>query len=73
MGIIGLTNLLAFRLYMVSIEKEINTNLKELRRKKKTAMNEGLIITLLIVNIALSGAALLGVFVMLGIVRGGQE
>jgi hypothetical protein len=36
-------------------------------------MNEGLIITLLIVNIALSSAALLGVFVMLGIVRGGEE
>ncbi len=32
-------------------------------------MNEGLIITLLIVNIALSAAALLGVFVVLGMMR----
>jgi hypothetical protein len=31
-------------------------------------MNEGLIVTLLIVNIALSAAALLGVFVVLGMV-----
>jgi len=36
-------------------------------------MNEGLIITLLIINIALSGAALLGVFVVLGMVRGKEE
>lgn len=40
---------------------------------KSFAMNEGLIITLLIVNVALSGAALLGVFVVLGMVRGGEE
>lgn len=39
----------------------------------KTTMNEGLIITLLIVNIALSGAALLGVFVVLGMVRGRED
>ena len=36
-------------------------------------MNEGLIITLLIVNIALSGAALVGVFVALGMLRGKEE
>ena len=36
-------------------------------------MNDGLILTLLIVNVALSGAALLGVFVVLGLVRGGEE
>lgn len=36
-------------------------------------MNEGLIVTLLVVNIALSGAALLGVFVVLGTVRGREE
>jgi len=32
-------------------------------------MNDGLIVTLLIVNIALSGAALLGVFVVLGMLK----
>ncbi len=36
-------------------------------------MNEGLIVTLLVVNIALSGAALLGVFVALGMLRGKEE
>jgi hypothetical protein len=36
-------------------------------------MNEGLIITLLIINIALSGAALVGVFVALGMLRGKEE
>lgn len=36
-------------------------------------MNEGLIITLLVVNVALSTAALLGVFVVLGKVRGREE
>ncbi len=36
-------------------------------------MNEGLVITLLIINIALTGAALLGVFVVLGMVRGKNE
>jgi len=36
-------------------------------------MNEGLIVTLLVVNIALSGAALLGVFVVLGLLRGKEE
>ena len=36
-------------------------------------MNEGLIVTLLIVNIALSGAALLGVFVVLGMLKGKEE
>jgi hypothetical protein len=35
-------------------------------------MNEGLIITLLIVNIALSAAALLGVFVALGMMSRGK-
>jgi hypothetical protein len=37
------------------------------------AMNESLIITLLIVNIALSGAALLGVFVALGMISRRKE
>lgn len=36
-------------------------------------MNEGLIITLLIVNIALSGAALLGVFVVMGMLKSKEE
>jgi hypothetical protein len=36
-------------------------------------MNEGLIVTLLIVNIALSGAALLGIFVVLGMLKGKEE
>ena len=36
-------------------------------------MNEGLIVTLLIINIALSGAALLGVFVVLGMLKGKEE
>ncbi len=36
-------------------------------------MNEGLVVTLLIINIALTGAALLGVFVVLGMVRGKSE
>jgi hypothetical protein len=36
-------------------------------------MNEGLVITLLIINIALSGAALLGVFVVLGMLKGKEE
>lgn len=36
-------------------------------------MNEGLIVTLLIVNIALSGAALLGVFVALGMLGRSKE
>ena len=36
-------------------------------------MNEGLIVTLLVINIALTGAALLGVFVVLGMVRGKEE
>ena len=36
-------------------------------------MNEGLIVTLLVVNIALSGAALLGVFVVLGMLKGKEE
>ena len=36
-------------------------------------MNEGLIVTLLVINIALSGAALLGVFVVLGMVRGKED
>lgn len=36
-------------------------------------MNDGLIVTLLVVNIALSGAALLGVFVVLGMLRGKEE
>jgi hypothetical protein len=36
-------------------------------------MNEGLIVTLLVINIALSSAALLGVFVVLGMVRGKEE
>jgi hypothetical protein len=36
-------------------------------------MNEGLIVTLLILNIALSGAALLGVFVVLGMLKGKEE
>jgi hypothetical protein len=39
----------------------------------KSAMNEGLIITLLIVNIALSAAALLGVFVALGMMSRSKE
>jgi hypothetical protein len=39
----------------------------------KSVMNEGLIITLLIINIALSGAALLGVFVALGMINRGKE
>ena len=42
-------------------------------RKGKFAMNEGLIITLLIVNIALSAAALLGVFVALGMMSRSKE
>jgi hypothetical protein len=33
-------------------------------------MNESLIVTLLIINIALTSGALLGVFVVLGMVRG---
>jgi ABC-type amino acid transport system permease subunit len=36
-------------------------------------MNEGLIVTLLIINIALSAAALLGVFVALGMISRGKE
>ena len=36
-------------------------------------MNEGLIVTLLVINIALTSAALLGVFVVLGMVRGKEE
>ncbi len=36
-------------------------------------MNESLIITLLVINIAVSGAALLGVFVVLGMVKGKEE
>ncbi len=36
-------------------------------------MNEGLIVTLLIVNIALSGAVLLGVFVVLGVIKSKEE
>jgi hypothetical protein len=35
-------------------------------------MNEGLIVTLLIINIALSAAALLGVFVALGMMSRGK-
>jgi hypothetical protein len=34
---------------------------------------EGTIITLLVINIALSAAALLGVFVVLGMVKGKEE
>ncbi|HXV98769.1 MAG TPA: hypothetical protein VEC93_10125 [Anaerolineae bacterium] len=44
-----------------------------LNQEGKAAMNEGLIITLLIINIALSGAALLGVFVALGMINRGKE
>jgi hypothetical protein len=36
-------------------------------------MNESLIVTLLIINIALTSGALLGVFVVLGMVRGREE
>jgi hypothetical protein len=36
-------------------------------------VNEGLIVTLIILNIALSGAALLGVFVVLGMLKGKEE
>jgi hypothetical protein len=36
-------------------------------------MNEGLIITLLVINIALSGAALIGVFVALGMLNRSKE
>ncbi len=36
-------------------------------------MSEGLLVTLLIINIALTSAALLGVFVVLGMVRGKSE
>ena len=39
----------------------------------KLAMNEGLVVTLLIINIALTGGALLGVFVLLGMVKGNKE
>ena len=48
-------------------------NLLNLNQEGKSAMNEGLIITLLIINIALSGAALLGVFVALGMINRGKE
>jgi hypothetical protein len=41
--------------------------------ERTSIMNEGLIITLLVVNIALSGAALLGVFVVLGMIKGKEE
>ena len=36
-------------------------------------MNEGLVVTLLIINIALTGGAVLGVFVLLGMIKGKNE
>ncbi len=36
-------------------------------------MNEGLLLTLLIINITLTGGALLGIFVLLGMVNKGKE
>lgn len=39
----------------------------------KLAMNEGLLLTLLIINITLTGGALLGIFVLLGMVNKGKE
>ena len=48
-------------------------NINKNQGEGTSIMNEGLIITLLVVNIALSGAALLGVFVVLGMLRGKEE